>query len=160
MVARNAFIALIGATLLSWSSPSAAEPYRYGEFFHLDLSSAVLSPKPLGPAMRFAAGPLDVSIDRSGEGAQVRAMPAEPTYEVKARAVPAEPSYEADADERPEPKVVIHSTRVAEPRAELPKHAARAQLAHHQRNPLDAQAFDARIQTWPCRSGGICSWKR
>jgi hypothetical protein len=27
-------------------------------------------------------------------------------------------------------------------------------------NPLDAQAFDARIQVWPCKSGGICNWQR
>ena len=27
-------------------------------------------------------------------------------------------------------------------------------------NPLDAQAMDTRIQTWPCKSGGICNWKR
>jgi len=24
----------------------------------------------------------------------------------------------------------------------------------------DAQALDTRIQVWPCRSGGICNWKR
>jgi len=27
-------------------------------------------------------------------------------------------------------------------------------------NPLDAQAVDRRIQAWPCKSGGICDWKR
>ena len=26
-------------------------------------------------------------------------------------------------------------------------------------NPLDAQARDTRIQTWPCRSGAICGWQ-
>ena len=26
-------------------------------------------------------------------------------------------------------------------------------------NPLDAQARDTRIQTWPCKSGGICGWQ-
>jgi hypothetical protein len=33
-------------------------------------------------------------------------------------------------------------------------------LARQHRNPLDAQALDTRIQVWPCRSGGICNWKR
>jgi len=33
-------------------------------------------------------------------------------------------------------------------------------LARRHGNPLDAQAFDTRIQVWPCKSGGICDWKR
>ncbi len=38
--------------------------------------------------------------------------------------------------------------------------SARTKLAHRHRDPLDAQAMDTRIQTWPCRpgSGGICNW--
>ena len=27
-------------------------------------------------------------------------------------------------------------------------------------NPLDANASDTRIQTWPCRSGPMCNWQR
>jgi hypothetical protein len=27
-------------------------------------------------------------------------------------------------------------------------------------NPLDANASDTRVQVWPCRSGGICNWKK
>ena len=38
--------------------------------------------------------------------------------------------------------------------------AARTKLARRQSNPLDAQAMDTRVQTWPCKSGGICNWKR
>jgi hypothetical protein len=38
--------------------------------------------------------------------------------------------------------------------------AVRTKLVRKQGNPLDAQAFDARIQVWPCRSGGICNWRR
>jgi hypothetical protein len=45
-------------------------------------------------------------------------------------------------------------------RAEKPRPAARTKLARRHGNPLDAQAFDTRIQVWPCRSGGICNWKR
>jgi hypothetical protein len=24
----------------------------------------------------------------------------------------------------------------------------------------DAEAFDTRVQVWPCKSGGICDWQR
>ena len=27
-------------------------------------------------------------------------------------------------------------------------------------NPLNANAADTRVQVWPCRTGGICSWQR
>ena len=37
---------------------------------------------------------------------------------------------------------------------------ARTKFAGHPGNPLDAHASDPRIQVWPCRSGGICNWKR
>jgi hypothetical protein len=146
MILRNIFIAVIGATLLAWSGASVADEYRPDEFLGLDLSTAVLSPKPLGPAAGFTPGPLDVIVDRGGEGAQARAEPAA------------------------EPKVVVRSARAAPPRAERPRVAhqrvepprivARTRLARHHRNPLDAQAFDARVQVWPCKSGGICNWKR
>jgi len=48
---------------------------------------------------------------------------------------------------------------VAHARAEKPRGAARTKLARRHGNPLDAQAFDTRIQAWPCKSGGICNWK-
>jgi hypothetical protein len=134
MVPRKIFIAFIGATMLAWSGVSIADEYRPDEFLGLDLSRAVLSPKRLGPGAGFAPGPLDVSIARGKNGALAR---AEPTAG---------------------PKTVVHSTGVA--RAEQPRSTARTKLARHHRNPLEAQAFDARIQVWPCRSGGICNWKR
>ena len=49
---------------------------------------------------------------------------------------------------------------MAQGRVEKPRGAARAKLAKRHGNPLDAQARDTRIQTWPCRSGGICNWQR
>ena len=136
MVPRNIFIAVIGAALLAWSGVSVAAEYLPGEFLGLDLSKAVLSPKPLGPAAGFVPGPLDVTVDRGSNGAQARAVPAA------------------------EPKIVVPDTRVAPARAEQPHRPARAKLVRHHRSPLDAQAFDARIQVWPCKSGGICNWKR
>ena len=49
MVLKNAFITLGCATVLAWSGLSVADEYRPHEFLGLDLSTAVLSPKPLGP---------------------------------------------------------------------------------------------------------------
>jgi hypothetical protein len=136
MIPRNIFIAVIGATMLAWSGAAIADDYRPDEFLGLDLSRAVLSPKPLGPAAGFAPGPLDVSVNRGSNGMQARAEPVAA------------------------PKIVVHNDRVAQPRAEQPHGVARTKLARHHRSPLDAQAFDARVQVWPCKSGGICSWKR
>jgi hypothetical protein len=65
----------------------------------------------------------------------------------------------AQVEAKPEPKVV-RTTRVMEAPAARPRPAARAKLAQRHSNPLDAQARDTRIQTWPCKSGGICGWQR
>jgi hypothetical protein len=144
MVLKNLFIATIAAVALVWSGLSIADEYHAGEFFGLDLSRAVLSPKPLGPAAGFAPGPLDVTIDRTSNAPRADAgLAAEPKSSVK-----------------PAPRTVVRSIRVVHQRAAQPHHATTTRLAHHHRNPLDAQAFDARIQVWPCKSGGICNWKR
>jgi hypothetical protein len=76
----------------------------------------------------------------------------------------------SDAQARAEPtdvpkKVAIERVRTSEPKvvhakSAVSRGAARTKLAHRRGNPLDAQAMDSRIQTWPCRSGGICDWKR
>jgi hypothetical protein len=135
---RNIFTAAVCVGLLAWTGLSAAaddlpSQYRPSEFLSLDLSKAVLSPKPLGPPSTFAAVPIEA--DSGSLGAQARA----------------------------EPKVasgnVIRKTRVAE-RAEKPRGAARTRLARRHSNPLDAEAFDTRIQVWPCKTGGICDWQR
>jgi hypothetical protein len=108
---------------------------------------SVLSPKPLGPPASFTPGPLDVTVDRENNRVHVDAEPAAT------------------------PKVVVRSARAAHPRADQMRHVtqprllARTKFAHHHGNPLDAQAFDAkaldaRIQVWPCKSGGICNWRR
>jgi hypothetical protein len=129
MVLKNVFIAVLSATLLAWSSPSSADEYRAGEFLGLDLSRAVLSPKPLGPRSEFAPVAVEARADRGGEG--VRAE-----------------------------RITHPSTRVAHVHAEKPRAAVRTSLARRHGNPLDAQARDTRIQVWPCRSGGICNWKK
>jgi hypothetical protein len=147
MVLKNLFIAIVCSALLAWSGVSIADEYRADQYLGLDLSKAVLSPKLLGPPTEFAPVPVEAKADRGGEVAQARAEPK------------AEP-------EKPEPSIVIHQTRVirqtrvAHMRREKPRGLARTKLARRHGNPLDAQAFDTRIQVWPCTSGGICNWKR
>ena len=149
MVLKNVGIAIICTTLLAWSGPSLADEYRPDEFLSLDLSKALLSPKPLGPPSEFAPVAVEAKADRGSEGAQARAEPTAESKLVKTK------------------RIVISSTRVAHMRpekprvhAEKPRGAVRTKLARRHGNPLDAQAFDTRIQVWPCKSGGICNWKR
>jgi len=91
--------------------------------------SAVLSPKPLGPPAQFK--PVAV--------------------QAKAEPVKVEPARAAEVKR-------VHTVKVT--RESLARRSpARTRLAHRRANPLDAQAFDARIQVWPCKSGGICNWR-
>jgi len=139
MILKNGCSVLIGAALLASAGPSAADGYRADQFLGLDLSKAVLSPKPLGPETHFAPVPVEAS-DHGGEAAQARAEP------------------------KPVPRVVVPktriATRVAHAQVARPHRPARTRLARRHRNPLDAEAFDTRIQLWPCKSGGICNWQR
>jgi hypothetical protein len=144
MVLKNVFAAFVCTMLLAWSGLSIADEYRPDEFLGLDLSRAALSPKPLGPPAQFAPGPLDVKVDRGSEAVPARvATEATPTVAV-----------------RETPKVAVRETRPVHARAEKPRGAVRTRLARRHGNPLDAEAFDTRIQVWPCKSGGICDWKR
>src|SRR5437879_1893569 len=142
MVLKNVGITIICTTLLAWSSASLADEYRPDEFLRLDLSKALLSPKPLGPPSEFEPVAVEAKADRGSEGAQARAEPTAESKLVKTK------------------RIVISSARVAHMRPEKPRGAVRTKLARRHRNPLDAQAFDTRIQVWPCKSGGICNWKR
>jgi hypothetical protein len=147
MVLKSVFIFLICTMLSALSGLSMAEEYRPDEFLGLDLSGALLSPKSLGPPSQFVPGPLDARIDRQDEGAQA--------------------SVELKEEPRVEPKVVrtrvvtkVAHARAEKPRTVKPRIVARTTLTRRHSNPLDAQAFDTRIQVWPCKSGGICNWKR
>src|ERR1700722_18240342 len=113
MVLNRVCFAAFGAMILAWSGLSVAQQYRPGEYLNLDLSRAVLSPKPLGPAASFAPGPLDVTVDRGNAAAQA--------------------SAELVVDQKP---------------------------LHNGENPAKAQARDTAVQTWACKSGRICNWKR
>ncbi len=131
MVLKNIFIAIICTTLLAWNGLAVAGEYRSGEYFGLDLSRAVLSPKPLGPSTKFAPVRIEAKTDRGNEATPARV--ARTTH----------------------PKV-----RVVQVPKEKRHAVARTGLSRRHGNPLDAQAFDTRIQAWPCKSGGICNWKR
>ena len=143
MVPRSLVPALFAAALLVCGGASAAD-YRPGDFLNLDLSKAVFSKTPLGPPAEFAPVAVEANSDRGSEPAWAR------------------------NDLKVEPKQVpIRTVRAAQPHrathvASVKRHgAARVRLADRHGNPLDAQAMDTRIQTWPCRSGGgICDWKR
>jgi hypothetical protein len=142
-------IAIICTTLLAWFSPSFADEYRRGEFLSLDLAKALLSPKALGPASQFARVAVEAKADHRSEGAPAPADPkAEPRIVKTKRIVT--------------PRTRVARMRTEKPRlhAEKPRGAVRTKLARRHGNPLDAQASDTRMQVWPCKSGGICNWKR
>jgi hypothetical protein len=136
MTLKNIFAAASCATLVAWSGLSLADEYRPDQFLGLDLSQAVLSPKPLGPPSKFEPVKVEAKGDRASDGAQANAAP------------------------KAKPRITMHRTRVVQAPVHKPRGAARTKLARRHSNPLDAQAQDTRIQVWPCRSGGICDWKR
>lgn len=130
MVLKSTFAAVLCTGFLALGGAAVADEYRPDEFLRLDLSKVVLSPKRLGPEAEFAPVPIEARTDR-----------------VRTTTVT-------------EPGIVPRKTHVAAARATPPRTPARTRLAHRHGNPLDAQARDARIQTWPCKSGGICGWQR
>lgn len=143
MILRGAFLVIICTAALASSGASAAEVYRPDQFLGLDLSQAVLSPKPLGPTTEFAPVAVEAKGDRNSEAWWAR-------HELKT-----EPRKVAVQEVR---AARIH-TAAARLGRDKPPGAARTRLARRHGNPLNAQAFDTRIQVWPCRSGGICDWK-
>lgn len=149
MVLKKVYAAILCTTLLAWGGLSLADEYRGDEFLSLNLATAVLSPKLLGPASQFTPGPLDVAVDRGDEKA-----PAPVAADITPPAKITHPANTTPA------KVRVAHARAEKPRAEKPRGAARTKLARRHGNPLDAQASDTRVQVWPCKSGGICNWQR
>jgi hypothetical protein len=133
---KGVFAAVLCATILAAGS-SRADEYRPDEFLTLDLSKAVLSPKPLGPPAWFEPRRVEANSDPQSKAVHVDAAPVQVDAVRKAAKI-----------------------RVVHARAEKPRAPARTKLARRHTNPLDAQASDTRIQVWPCRSGGICNWQR
>ena len=168
VVKRGRLLPVIGVAALAWSGLAAAQAYRPDDFLKLDLAKAVLSPTPLGPATSFAPGPLDVTVDRGNSPAQANAELVVDPKTVPAETVHAE---SATAAKHAEPSSAVKAAlanRTAATRSRVARaHAERATphkphtlVALHGRNPMEAQARDTRIQVWPCKSGGICNWKR
>ena len=136
MVLKSAFVAAVCTGLLALAGPANAAEYRPAEYLKLDLSKALLSPKRIGPEARFAPVRIEARSDEAAD------------------------STDADLETSVWPKLPPRKARIARTSAEPPRAAARAKLAKRHNNPLDAQARDTRIQTWPCKSGGICNWSR
>jgi hypothetical protein len=141
MVLKAVFAAAVCAVFLA-GNPSIADEYRPDEVLTLDLSKAVLSPKPLGPPARFE--PMRVEAKTDPQSKAVRAVPVH--VDAVPKAVNAAPK--------------AARTKIVHARAEKPRAPVQTKFVRRHTNPLDAQAFDRRIQVWPCRSGGICNWQR
>ena len=137
MVLKSAIASALCTGLLIWGGAALADEYRANEFLGLDLSQAVLSPKRLGPETQFAPVRIEARTDR---------RPVKTERVVVSKEAAPRPQIEQQRAEKQE--------RVAKPRP-----AARTKLARRHSNPLDAQARDTRIQTWPCKSGAICGWQ-
>ncbi len=136
MVSKRIFAAVCCAAILAAGS-SWADEYRPDEFLNLDLSKAALSPKPLGPPSQFEPVRGEAKTDPQSNAKRVEAAPK--VVNVAPKAV---------------------KTKIVHARAAKPRAPAQTRVVRRHTNPLDAQAFDTRIQVWPCRSGGICNWQR
>jgi hypothetical protein len=148
MILKSVSTAILCTTLLAWSGASIADEYRPDEFLGLDLSRAVLSPKRLGPPTEFAPVRIEAKVDPKPIHTE-RITVSEPQPTSHVRHAEKSPGTHAKA-----------TSHVAHARPEKPRGAARTRLARRHGNPLDAQAFDTRIQAWPCKSGGICNWRQ
>jgi hypothetical protein len=156
---KRVSIFFLSALVLACAGPAMADEYRAGEFLSLDLSKAALSPKRIGPAAEFAP----VAIEARSDAAQTRDEPSV-DYSPAVRNAKVKQARGDAAQTRAEPSVddtpAVRTPKVKHVHIEKPHVPARTKLAHRHGNPLDAQAMDARIHTWPCKSGGICAWKR
>jgi hypothetical protein len=162
-IARKTCNVAICAALVAWAGMSVAAETRSGEYkpseiLGLDLPTAVLSPKPLGPTAQFAPVAIE---DASGDaGHQARAEPSSvPDSSTAEASALDKTAADNNVAEKAAGRARIRTAMVVA-HAEKPRGEARVKLAKRHGNPLDAQAFDTRVQVWPCKSGGICNWQR
>jgi len=132
MTLRNGLIACLCTMALVFSGLSAADEYRADDFLALDLSKAVLSPRPLGPASAFVQAPPRVAADQGGSRGQSKREPAAHS------------------------KVAVDGATSLSSGIQPPRLLARTRTAHPHGHAGDAPP----VQVWPCKSGGICSWRR
>jgi hypothetical protein len=162
MILKSIFAASVCGALLASSALARADEYHPGEYLGLDLSSALLSPKPLGPPAEFARVPVQAMTDRGSEAARPGVEPnagariGTPRIRVAHRGAGAQARLAAKA----EPKSASRKAAMANVTGVKRGRATASLMARHRGNPLDAQALDTRVQVWPCKSGGICNWKR
>jgi hypothetical protein len=159
MVLKRVCQFVLCASLLVAGS-ALADEYRADEFLGLDLSKAVLSPKRLGPPTEFAP----VAVEARNDASQARAEPkADRKIVVRTTRVLTK-NVMRTTHVMPKNNVAAARPRVSAPKHQVaaakPRMVARSEIARRHTNPLDAQAMDTRIQVWPCKSGGICDWKR
>ena len=139
MVLKSAFAALLCSGLLALAGPAMADDYRPGE------SRQLLSPKSACSVMRCLKLDLPKAVlSPKRLGPETQFAPVA----IEAR------SDRADAYASVWPRPPARKAQVAKPQI------AKPQVAQRRGNPLDAQARDTRIQTWPCKSGAICGWQR
>ncbi|MEH2532344.1 hypothetical protein V1277_001273 [Bradyrhizobium sp. AZCC 1588] len=152
MVLKNAIAAALCMGLLMSGSAALADEYRAGELLELDPSKALLSPKRLGPQTQFAPVRIEARTDRKPVKTERVVVPK--------AAAPKVAAPKASASKAAAPEAAAPRTRVVQERVQKPRAAVNTKQARHHTNPLDAQARDTRIQTWPCKFGGICDWQR
>lgn len=67
---------------------------------------------------------------------------------------------DAKANVKADPaKAAPHLVRAQSAKPVAQRAAAQKKVARRG-NPLDSNAADTRVQVWPCRTGGICSWQK
>jgi len=157
MVLKSAFAAVLCAGFLMLGGVAVADEYRPDEFLRLDLSKVVLSPKRLGPEAEFAPVPIEARSDRAQADPDASVWPTLPKHSTH---VAKHQIAKSQAAKSLASKSQAGKPQVAKNSATPPRTSARTKLAHRHGNPLDAQARDTRIQTWPCKSGGICDWQK
>jgi len=153
----GSFLAAIASLVAATAGAACAEPavaYRPGQFFTMDLGRAALSTIPLGPVGSFArptTSATTVQSDLAGASsvaARAAEAPSAAAIDRKAATTSRKPSLSAtSAGQRP---------------------GRLASTGRRALDPLDAQARMTKpkpraktppVQSWPCRSGGICAWR-
>src|SRR5260221_9261159 len=134
---KSVFAAVVCTGFLALGGVAMADEYRPSQFLGLDLSKAVLSPKRLGPEAEFAPVPIEARSDRAQADPDASVWPKLPARNVHVA------------------KTRVVKPQIATSSAKPPRGAARTKLAHRHGNPLDAQARDTRIQTWPWRCASL-----